>query len=234
MVIDYAKEIARQGLDGGYENFKEQSYAVFTYAVNLYGFSAFPKVVSDEEFEKVNSPIQYRGATDAEFNANLLCDYDYHYGKGYFGYGIYSDPNRDTAHGYAHHVHDREKVIDSRIMKFKLEEDTRLYTDAFAEFNPSSIIDKINHPDIMYVRHLMKSVRPKEMRYFVDKLISDSTLALLLGYDGVHHTYYQTFNRGRMVVSESEFRRVCSLSRKYKDGTINFKKKYAKDEFLNE
>ena len=104
-------------------------YKFYTYLVNLCDANKFPQVVEDKEFEALNSTKLYRGVVDIEHHANLLSDYDYHYGYGmYGGGGLYMSDDRIQAMRYARRNPENiltlkfdGKVIDEKELGFCLD-----------------------------------------------------------------------------------------------------------------
>lgn len=223
-------------------------YKFYTYLVNLCGANKFPQVIEDKEFEALKFTKLYRGVVDIEHHANLLCDYDYHYGYGmYGGGGLYMSDDRIQAMRYARNKPENiltlkfeGKVIDEKELGFCL--DYLEYSIKGEEYEIEKLKIKIaNSQDEQLIKLLidyykqLKADKDKELfkTIFIKQY---SNLALILGYDAMGYTYNEiliVLNRGKLIVSKSEFERVTSKSKNYKGGIINFETKSA-GEFLME
>ncbi len=247
-VLDFAEKLNNGKPTTAVDRF---SYRAFAYAVQLYGYNGFPQVVPDQKFDAVPSTTLYRGVKDTEHNANLLCDYDYHYGFGTWGDGIYSITERPIAFHYTKKSPlsaentESEEELNQRIMTFKVDPRTK-FVNLNKIFQQVRLAGPARLLCLPEVRELFKfsHTLSKERENLLNQLLTSniSLAALFIGYEGLKYfgdADEETdvlLNRGKMIVSESEFRRVCALSRKYKDGTIDFAQKYANPEveFLNE
>ncbi len=83
-----------------------------------------------------------------------------------------------------------------------------------------------------FLRYLLNN---KNVELYYSIANSPSTIALLLGFDAIQTETkeFAILNRGKIIVSESEFNRITSMSKNYKGGVINFEEKQA-NEFLRE
>lgn len=223
-------------------------YKFYTYLVNLCDANKFPQMVEDEEFEALKSTKLYRGAADIEHHANLLSDYDYHYGYGIFGGGgLYMTDNRKIASRYARNKSENiltlkfdGKVIDEKELGFCL--DYLEYSINGEEYKIEKLKIKIaNSQDEQLIKFLidyykqLKTDKDKELfKTIFIKMYSN--LALILGYDAMSYKYDEiliVLNRGKLIVSKSELERVTKNSKNYQGGLINFDTK-AENEFLME
>ena len=245
LFFKYCKEINNNTPEGTL-NFS--NYKFYTYLVNLCGANKFPQVVEDKEFIKIKSTTFFRGATDIEHHANLLCDYDYHYGYGmYGGGGLYMSSDRTQVIRYARNI--PKNVLTLKFVGKAINEKELNSCLDYLEFSITNEEYKIkklnikiaNLKDEQLLNFLIDYY--KQLKTDIDKELFKtifikrySNLALILGYDAMNYTYNElliVLNRGKLIVSKSEFERVTNLSKNYKGGVINFDTK-SESEFLME
>ena len=237
------------------ENFKK-SYVVglqfAKYLINLYDYNSFPKVISDENFETLNSTIFYRGVADINHHANMLCDYDYHCGSGARGCGIYISEKQSIAQDYT--KGNNENILTLKFTGTALpgneHDKLRKYFDiSILEINkkikfykPQSIKSE-DKEKLDYLIEYYKALPSSEEQSILRNIVSYEPpfLPIYLGYDangmewgeGKDTEVLMILNRSKIIISQSEFDRITSASKNYKGGVINFDKKND-DEFLME
>ncbi len=224
-------------------------YRFFSYLVDALGFNALPNVVSDIQFSRVPTRTLYRGTPDINNHANLLVDFDYHKGCGVQGSGLYASDSYWHANEYANEIKDF-------VLKFKLCPSTKVIhfnkmhqiecallgdfeTQSGYAIDDQGIRAGINDTAIKNYKTLVDFCRAHKNDMGFEKFILgnfdnfDSNIALFLGYDAFVAGNFVVLNRGKIIVSESEFNRITSMSKNYKGGVINFEEKQD-NEFLRE
>lgn len=219
---------------------KFNTYKIFTYFVNLCKANRFPQVLSDDDFDELKTPIEYRGAREIDHHANLLCDYDYHYGYGIYGSGTYITDDLFRARKYAYN-----NATNVMVFKFigKVLDKKHIRTYEKFLFNlidekPQDVIiedaeDKRKLEIIANYYYHIKSNKDKEFFKYLIILKDYSIIPLFLGYDAIDNNCLIILNREKIVISQSEFDRITSASKNYKGGIIDFETKSA-GEFLME
>lgn len=232
LLFDYILQFKNKNLSSSPSD--RARYKIYTYAVCLCDFNKFPQVVNDNEYNKLLHEEIYRGALVGEYNANLLVDYDYHYGQGYGANGIYGTSSKGMANLYS-------RKNPDNVLAFKLANDVKIATERDVlreyEFGFQPQFETRVSQDTKALVNAIKSIKDAEEQYYIKNVLLNDCglLAMLYGYDALLADAGEGFivsvmNREKIVVSQSEFDRVCALSKAYKDGTINFEQK----EFLNE
>lgn len=236
------------------KNTNARIYQVFAFATDLVHNNAFPEVVSDKAYKNLNSTPLYRGVNSIDKHANLLVDYDYHYGDGLYATGIYASKSLKEAMEYAKNKNDvlRFKLSDdAKVVDFNGDYDgamiSNLYSaivwhpnqtaiERFNELNKDVDLDKLDPEMKQNILTILDYFNDKDKMFdfTMDIFDNQSTVATLLGIDAVVlGNSMLILNRGKMVVSESEFKRVTNRSKLYKGGVINFEQKQEED-FLRE
>ena len=238
LVVDYALTL-RKSNKVDYTELDEIGKHVFDFMIELYGYNGFPNVVNDKAFSIHPSPLLYRGVKDIEDHAKLLCDFNYHYGYGvsFRSNGIYSSTAESEAKEY---TSGNGKLRNKdRIMKFKLEKNALIdksyrIQNSFYDWQDVKL-KGLKRPGmkelISYVSNL-----GEHKNYIKSLLLEDpGKIAIILGFDAIYSLDgYVILNRSKLVISESEYKRIISQSKYYNlNGTINFEQKYEDDYFLN-
>lgn len=91
---------------------------LYYFICDLRGFSAFPKVLSDEEFSNFDilgtgNAYLYHGFEEFEHGAKYLWDYYYHYGEGTYGSGFYlsDDPHEALSYTRNNVSADKNRIL---------------------------------------------------------------------------------------------------------------------------
>lgn len=241
MMVDFAMKLRTRQAQPNYSKRVHKilvksdiNHRLYCYMVDLMGYSSFMQIASGTHSTRV-----FRGDKSPNNLAQLVCDFDYHYGSGAFGNGIYLTTNKDRALDYT------PKNNESHILTLSLSNDISLIgeqklIDLYLEllFFKKKTTHELQ-PLVDYIYSLDRSVQ----RTFLRFLLTDySKIALVLGYDGIvinpsdnmlSDKNYCIFNRGKLQITENELSRICNLSKNYHGGTIDFESKSA-DEFLRE
>ncbi len=202
-------------------------FKTFNYMIDLLNYNSFPAVVRNDEYAKSKSVPLYRGVESPEHNAQTLADFDYHRGIGVRGCGLYA--SMDFNEVYTCYANDPYSILE-----FKLDSGSYLASynglrKILNELISVDDFDKIDSPqgDLHAIYDFIKSLPNNDRAFFIALLDKDpSKLAMLLGYDAVDIDFHNSnhtivLNRGKMVVSESEYKRKTDLSRYYKGGFVD-------------
>jgi hypothetical protein len=215
---------------------------LYQYMIDLSGYNAFPQVYPSGDYKNLCGPELYRGVTDKEHAANFLADFNYHYGTGTQNNGTYFSDRKVCAKPYtqpAMVIEEDCEDVEDKIFTIKMAPTTRFVDDDFINHDVGAAI-------LLRDTSQVKSIVGRDKRRldalinFVDT-ISDadqvekflfylqqdsSKMAIYLGYDGLIQTFkymhYVVLNRGKIIVSQKEYDRVCNQSKNYKGGFINF------------
>lgn len=219
----------------------------FPFMVELCELSEFPSVVSDKSFDETQSIKFYRGVTDLKYTANLLCDFDYHYGKGSVADGIYASSIKVVAETYA-----MNSVKYGHILSLKLDPSTKFCSviqmtnlmyklegfykepsskNKFISESLENFKSEKNYSEIeQRIKSLFNFIEDIKNQQEKEILIRNLTkglgkLAIYLGFDAMNiddnFANCTIFNRGKIIVSKSEFNKVVASSNDYNsDGTI--------------
>ncbi len=217
----------------------------FPYVVDLFGFNEFPKVVSDEDFKKLNTPKLYRGSKDVEHIANMLCDFEYHHGTG-INDGLYVSNDSENALIYT--SNELKAINSDRMIMLKLDPSAKicklsdiiavsrhllgyiigvgknvlkkenvmpLVMEKFASYNNLQELMEKAEALFDFVSNIKSN---QEREIFIYSLKDEhSKLSIYFGFDAMQVTSknFAVFNRGKFVVPQSEFNRFVENSKFY-------------------
>ena len=235
---DYNSKVVAQMIKES--RFASRDFKTFNYMIDLFGYNAFPSVKKDFEYTWLETPTYYRGVEDPKHNAQTLADFDYHRGIGVRGCGLYA--SKELQETYRIYANDDPHSV----LEFKLDDNTRIVScfklsDIISSLNETDDFDKIDVPkgNCEAIYQFIKELDPEERQYFTAMLdVDPSKLAILLGYDAVKIDFRNcnhiiVLNRGKMVVRESEYKRITDSSKIYKNGFVDFENK-SEEDFLQE
>lgn len=202
---------------------------LFKKAILMAEFNNLPTIVSDEKYEslpaidfryvgiKFKQKELYRGSKVADHHANLLCDKDYHLGVGDVSNGIYVTPNYDAALAYT-----RREPLDSLVLKIKLPnanviDDISISTDLSRVVDGLRAFNSEKQDEFIQIKKFFENIKnPYDSELFSFMLFDDlGIVATLLKYDALYDHNFPSiaiFNREKIVVSESEYVRICKAS----------------------
>lgn len=243
LIADYAEQLRTKQVNSKLNKRSRRitlanakNYRLFTYMVCLLGYNKPANVLT--------SPQQwgstfYRGALSLDHHAQLLCDYDYHYGSGGYGNGIYATTNKNSALNYTDNYKNEHNVIH-----FKVSPDAKFLPYSIATSLANDLcFRKFSHCEqVKELAEMIDSIDSKKTRSAIKlALLNDPTkLAMMLGYDGIsmlddgtHHTTLIIANRSAINIDKQEFDRITNASKTYKGGVIDFDLK-EDEEFLRE
>ena len=192
---------------------------IFASMVSLRDFERLPQVLKDRDYNALPSEPCYRGSDRFDYHGNMLCDYNYHKGVGAYSNGLYFSTDRARAKIYSS-TDDTDIILTAKISP-----DAKILTLNEAEKKWIAIRDYMQNDEIYY------KYRPALCRLFRNDL---AKTAMAYGYDGLQVNDFDVaiFNRAKIVVSESEQKRILENCNMYnRDGTINFAEKLDQDYF---
>lgn len=167
----------------------EVSQNIFGQIVCLFNYNQLPQIVSDEEFEKIQSKKYYRGAKAFAYTATLLTGKKYHYGSGVIN-GIFASDNYATAYNYTRDISYRTNA--DKILNFKItpkigityKKLNSLFCHIY-ENTPEEISPEIKEK-VDIIKEFHETLPQKEQKKVYNCFLRDmSKLAVILGYDFV-------------------------------------------------
>jgi hypothetical protein len=171
------------------------------------GFNGKPNLVTQEEFDAINSETLYRAVSDEKFIDNYINSETQFAGEGTSGNGTYTTNKRQTAEGFAGDTSNKEEVINKRLMEIKLAADANiLYLERTSDWR--AWIEK--NKEILIEKAKEFGANPRNIQSIENKLTSTtdwSNYAIMLGYDGFkvsagNNEYYTIIlNRGKAIVN---------------------------------
>lgn len=216
---DYFKKLAEQ-------EFKIQA---FSQMVKFVGYTDLPEIVSDEKYSKLagynfdylgmsfKGTELYRGVREIAHHANLLCDEEYHTGVGDACNGLFASNMYDKANLYSSRNSKFDCVLKFKAPELKIIDDDTLKVDITRVFEGQEPSTHSHKQILEEVKNFTLSINdPNYQSAFFYTLLNDpSIIAILLGYDAIYDHNFPAFailNRGKIVVSEKEYERICRES----------------------
>ncbi len=214
------------------------------YMIDLYHYNMLPKVIADDEFDNLSSKSIYRGVKNINYHANILCDYNYFRANQLIGCGIYFSKHFDCAKKYTK-TDDKEQNEDN-IMSVKLNSEKIINISkllSYKAYLQGIYFGKIPEKDrekLDFLINFINNIKNNKYRILFKKMFTDfddySKIAIYLGYDIVTDNsignlctkddkdsdIFIVLNRGKILVSKSEFDRICNASTFYKNGVVDF------------
>ncbi len=225
-IFDYTKFIWNKlsKVEGDYEHIDINSNdadEIYKYMIALAGFDGFPQVYSDKRFNCFVTKCLYRGVEDIKHAQNLLCDHDYHHGRGYTN-GIFTAIRKDDALQYTYNKEPYDDFsADSRVpqnvITLKLKNPNPIYYSLLETFaneirsgNFLGIERETKNKLTNFVNFVNSIENDEECLRFLNIFLQDlSKLAIYLGYDSIiDNKGYIILDRSKIVVSQSELDRI--------------------------
>lgn len=214
--------------DHEYMQIYAPSHKTFEEIVDLFGFNSKPKIVSEKEYNKNKSAEIYRGVTDYDYTANLLCDDSYNHGTGYIN-GIFATEFKDAAEFYTVPPESAGHPQPEKVLSLKLSSKNGIFAIDLHTICEGLRFGRFSDTDddvkqklgLIYNFGLSISDPKLKDRFFMTLENDASKLAILLGYDFIRDTkdylnHTIILNRSIIEVSVPEFNRFCEKSEKYK------------------
>ena len=225
-------------------NFRWEMFSHFL--IDFYNKNGFPEVVNAEDYNDMLSNILvFRGERTFKYAGELIDSPTYHYGTGSYGVGIYTTDDLRRAQLFSSGLNgDLSYVIemalsnDAKILKY---EDNILLKNYLKEKTNKSIFKKKSSkideefqtlklmPEALEKLNLLIDfLREKKDKKFTEKFIDDKSnnLAIYLGYDAIERREssfcmdYIVFNRGMLMISESEKDRLLEVCQNEDDDEL--------------
>lgn len=147
--VDRLKEKSKHSFHGCEldvcENLNDYKSLLYYYLSDKRGFSAFPKIMSDEDYLTVDNNHKnlfnlkgneyYHGFEEMEYGANFLWDWYYHYGEGDYGNGFYMTSDLDMAMHFTKKMFSNTKKAKERVLKAKILSDNCIPYSELTELN---------------------------------------------------------------------------------------------------
>ena len=172
------------------------------------GFNGKPKLVTQEEFDAINSETLYRAVSNEKFIDNYINSETQYAGEGTSGNGTYTTNKRQTAEGFAGDTANKKEVINKRLMEIKLASDANiLYLERTSDWRAWIEENK----EILLEKAKQFGANPRNIWSIESKLTSTtdwSNYAIMLGYDGFrvsagNNEYYTIIlNRGKVILND--------------------------------
>ncbi len=209
----------------------------------LYGYTELPQVVKDQDYKKLQAREFFRGIENMDYHAELLSNEDYYQGYWHNGIGIFCTTKSEWAEGFTlnkgtdhvikfkyvgkilDRINDKGVNLDYyralRLGHYETIQDENIIKKCqmFRDFinDKQSDVPNIKGIDQEYAKRCGK-------QDFADLIICDETfMSTFLGFDGFEFDIngYRSpemviQKRGKMVVSLSEYNRICQASQNYK------------------
>lgn len=221
----------KPSLEQYFKKMAEREFGIqaFTQILKAVGYTAFPEIVSDEKYSKlsgftfdylgvhVQGSELFRGVRDIDHHANFLCDEEYHTGVGDACNGIFASSTYDKADLYSDKSSNRDCVLKFKTPEMKIIDDDTLKIDLTRIFDGHEPSVESHKQILEELKTFTLSIKNKNhQEAFFSMLLNDpSILAMILGYDAVYDHNFPAFailNRGKVVVSEKEYERICRES----------------------
>lgn len=229
--LNIAPDIQNPNFEDYFRKLTEQEFRIQTFSrlIKFVQYTNLPQIVSNEKYEKLDAVnfkylgtnIQikelYRGVREINHHANLLCDEEYHSGIGDACNGLFSSRNYEEANLYSSKNSKYNCVLRFKVPEIKIIDDTTLKTDVSQIFeNKEPSIE--GHKQILEeIKGFTLSIPEQKYQsaFFYSILNDPSIIAILLGYDAIYEHNFPAIailNRGKIVVSEKEYERICNDS----------------------
>lgn len=216
---DYFKKIAE----------REFGIQAFTQMIKAVGYTTLPEIVSNEKYAKLSAfhfdylgmhlkgSELFRGVRDIDHHANLLCDEEYHTGVGDACNGLFASNMYEKADLYSSKNSKCDCVLRFKAPEMKIIDDDTLKVDITRVFNGEDPSIKSHKQILEELKNFTLSLKsPSHQEALFYMLLNDpSILAMILGYDAIYDRNFPAFailNRGKIVVSEKEYERICKES----------------------
>jgi len=203
---------------------------MFRYLVDYYKMNEFPKVVADEEFDKMPCRMLYHGYKTEEHAANMMCHFDYHYGTGYLN-GMFFTLDSSIALRYTRSSYkdmaDVDKILPVKISseKFMTIADLLKIKEARKIQDLPEKTSKEQKEKLQNLYNFASGLKKREANDFLKIMKTLSNLAVYLGLDYVKEPrvkHYIVLNRGILTIPQSKFELLISKSEHYKTGYFDY------------
>lgn len=207
---------------------------LFEYDARMNGYCELPQIVDDKVYAKMpgykyaffkDETIGgelFRGTSSADFHANLLCDKEYHLGRGDMSNGIFVAIVLEKAKTYAGSEENHGLVLRLKAPDMKIAGYTSLLVNLTKMLKGEESAKQAFGEKFDTFQTFLKTTDKNDLEKFIGLMHEDMGIfAMFLGYDAIYNETYPEMailNRSKITVSQSEYERICAASKKHKHG----------------
>ena len=239
--IEYNPIILNSQADNNDEsgNKVELSEQLFGYVSDyFFGTNNFIKVIPDMEFMSTGGKQLFHGFLDFDYGARELVHWNYHYGRGISGGGLYTTNNVEEAYDYTRQTRDQmgdyEKILPIKVIPrlVRAVDNDWIGTIAaninedYSKFSmPSHIRDKLD-----IIKSAIDKIEDEDEKYKLTSSIcfNCSILAVMLGFNYLKNPKKYgaidndiILDRNIVIAPESIARNFLKKSKNFKDGVLH-------------
>lgn len=238
IIYKYYKDRKKQFLLNEFPKTDEQGnlYTIqeemFGFLIDYYHKNGFPNILKDSDYDALDKKEVYRGVKDYEHAGNMLCHFNYHYGRGIVQ-GMYFSRFKEEALAYTR-TNSKDVVDEDKVLKAKILSGNYMGLNKLLEIRRGCISDLERYIEPKYVQKkkelfdFLKKLREagdEDANEFYNIMKRPGVLAVYLELDylireGAKHVI--VFNRNALAVKESDFKKICERTEHYKDGHFDF------------
>lgn len=208
-----------------YKTSNRDADPIFKFISDIYGCGELPKIVTDEEYGKLEAKELYRGSRDISHIASTLSSTERHYGWGLASSGMHSAEKFDQALSYTAGFNDGT-ANENLVLKFKIDTNKiisiKKFQKAFTSPTNSIFKETFAREKFSTLMNFLNIVAFDEIfdfELYLEMFSQDAgKLGIILGYDAINTENWHSItilNRGAMTVSKSEYNRIMKLSNKH-------------------
>lgn len=210
--LDYALPLRDAYMSSGNQGVATKIYSE---AVKIFNCSATPGVLDDEKFMDCGGPLLFRGMPKAGYQQQLIEGSEYFVRESSTfdidAFGIYTSTLRDKALDYTKETPDSEPQEDL-ILHLKVSKDAKIADRSILDDHCRSLqsSNSAAAPEERALKNALQDLNGEDWDYVMGLFYNyKSILGVVLGYDGVvtefdDQKYYCMFNRGKLLVPQSE------------------------------
>lgn len=218
-----------------YKTSNRDADSIFKFISDTYGCGELPKIVSDEEYDKLEAKELYRGSRDISHIKSTFSDTERHYGWGLASSGMHSAETFEQALSYTAGF-DNGIADEKLVLKFKINSDKIISIKKFQKVftsSPNSVFkDNTTKEKLLNLLHFLEIIAFDEIfdsELYFEMFSQDAgKLGIILGFDAINTENWHSItvlNRGAMIVPKSEYDRIMKHSEK--QNHLNVKEKLA-------
>ncbi len=191
------------------------------YMIDLYDYNRFPRIVKTKEYNRINSPIIYRGVKNPAYALNLVNDFNYHYGSGCGVDGMYFADKSRTTSSFGKFMFQAKLSPDTKVADRgyrKLIEAYYNHKEYDWEDDSNLSHEKFRRKMEILIKFCNSLENDKQRKLFMELFMYNNEVAwIYLGFDAYKNSYNDrvVFNRGKLILSEAEARRIDRASAEY-------------------
>ncbi len=205
--------------------YNKEADIIFQYISDIYGYSAFPQVLSSNKYNESGFKEYYRGFKDISHIVNAIAEYNRHYGWGMASSGMHCADNFEQALNYtstsSNLYGDKNNVLKFKLGTNKIISIKKLQNDfTNAYFKTQKEVEHkqkmktlINFLDTVQFDPIF------DTELYVEMFSKDAgKLGIILGYDAIDTKNWHSvtiLNRSKMLISEPEYNRIMNASNNF-------------------